>query len=146
VPRFVSYLSWLTIGVAAAFLVVATAAFSPSAVTTLVFAIGIGALLVSSGVAYYGRTHVVYVYTAILVALISAWTIVASLVFAQSTVQRIALGSSLAIGALSAIGLTARETSLERAAPSKKDESTEREARLAAAASVRGSVATRALM
>jgi hypothetical protein len=61
VPRFVSYLSWLTIGVAAALLVVATAAFSPPAVTTLAFAIGIGTLLVSSGVAYYGRTHVVSV-------------------------------------------------------------------------------------
>jgi hypothetical protein len=45
-------LSWLTIGVAAAFLVVATAAFSLPAVTTLAFAIGIGTLLVSSGVAY----------------------------------------------------------------------------------------------
>jgi hypothetical protein len=134
VPRFVSYLSWLTIGVAAAFLVVAAAAFSPSAVTTLAFAIGIGTLLVSSGVAYYGRTHVVPVYTALLVALISAWTIVASLVFAQSTVQHIALGSSLAIGALSVIGLTAHEVSLERAAPSANDESAEREAKLAAAA------------
>ena len=87
----------------------------------------------SSGVAYYGRIHVVSVYTAVLVALISASTIVASLVFAQSTVQHIALGSSLAMGALSVIGRTAREVSLERAAPSAKDESTERGARLAAA-------------
>jgi len=98
----------LTVAVAPAFLVVATVAFSLPAVTALAFAIGIGALLVSSGVAYYGRIHVVSVYTAVLVALISAWTIVASLVFAQSTVQHIALGSSLAIGALSVIGLTAR--------------------------------------
>jgi hypothetical protein len=36
-PRFVSYLSWLTVAVAAAFLVVATAAFSLSVITTLAF-------------------------------------------------------------------------------------------------------------
>jgi hypothetical protein len=81
------------------------------------FAIGMGTLLVSLGVAFYARTDVVSVYTAVLVALISAWTIGASLVFAQSTVQHIALGSSLAIGALAVIGLTAHEVSLERAGP-----------------------------
>jgi hypothetical protein len=134
VPRFVSYAWWLTVAVAAAFLVVATAAFSLSVITALAFAIGIGALLVPSGVAYYGRTHVVSVYPAVLVALISAWTVVASLVFAQSTVQHLALGSSLAIGALAVFGLTAHEVLLERAALSAKDESSEREARLAAAA------------
>ena len=35
-------ISWLALGVAAAFLVVASVAFSPSAITSLAFAISIG--------------------------------------------------------------------------------------------------------
>lgn len=130
-PRF---LSWLTIAIASAFLVVATAAFSLPAIAALAFAISIGTLLVSSAVAYYGRAQVASLYTAVLVAVISAWTIVASLVFSQSTVQHLALGSSLAIGALGVVGLTAHEVSLEHAAQSSMDGSSEREARIAAAA------------
>jgi FtsH-binding integral membrane protein len=134
VPRFVSFMSWLIIAIAAAFLVVATAAFSLATITAFAFAIGIGTLLVSSVIAYYSRAHVASVTTAVLVALISAWTVVASLVFAQSTVQHIALASSLAIGALAVVGLTVHEVSLERAVPAAKDEPVEREAGLAAAA------------
>jgi FtsH-binding integral membrane protein len=130
-PRF---LSWLAIAVASAFLVVATAAFSLPAIAALAFALSIGTLLVSSAIAYYGRTQVASLYTAVLVAVISAWTIVASLVFSQSTVQHLVLGSSLAIGALAVVGLTAHEVSLEHAAQSATDGSSEREARIAAAA------------
>ena len=36
------FISWLALGVAAAFLVVASVAFSPSAITALAFAISIG--------------------------------------------------------------------------------------------------------
>jgi hypothetical protein len=134
VPRFMSFVSWLAIAVAAAFLVVATAAFSLTVIAALAFAISIGTLIVSAALAYYGRTHVVSVYTAVLVGLISAWTIVASLVFARSTVQHLALGSSVAIGALAVVGLTARELSLEHAARPAIDRSSDREARIAAAA------------
>jgi hypothetical protein len=45
-PRFVS---WLAIGIAAAFLVVATAAYSLSTTMWLAFAISIGTLVVSAG-------------------------------------------------------------------------------------------------
>jgi hypothetical protein len=71
---------------------------------------------------------------------ISAWTIVASLVFSESTVQNLALASSLAIAGLTVVGLTTHELSLERAvssvraASTETDSSTDREARLAAAA------------
>jgi hypothetical protein len=68
------------------------------------------------------------------VAVISAWTIVASLIFSQSTVQNLALGASLAISGLAVVGLAANQVSQERAARSAKDSSTEREGRLAAAA------------
>jgi hypothetical protein len=134
------YLSWLTVGIAAAFLVVASAAFPPSTVTALAFAISIGTLIVSAGIAYGGRSSVATVYTAVLVALISAWTIVASLVFSDSTVQNLALASSLAIAGLSVVGLTAHELSLERAVSSasgvstEADRAAEPEGRLAAAA------------
>ena len=62
--------------------------------------------------------------------MISAWTIVASLVFSQSTVQDLALGASLAISGLALVGLTAHE----HAGRSAKDRSSEGEAKLAAAA------------
>ena len=130
-PRF---LSWLAIAVASAFLVVATTAFSLPAIAALAFAVSIGTLVVSSAIAYYGRTDVASLYTAALIAVISAWTIVATLVFSQSTVQHLALGSSLAISALAVVGLTVREVSLEHAAQSSKGDSSEREARIAAAA------------
>jgi Flp pilus assembly protein protease CpaA len=76
----------------------------------------------------------VSVYTAVLVGLISAWTIVASLVFARSTVQHLALGSSLAIAALAVVGLTARELSVQHAAQPAMDRPSKHEARIAAAA------------
>jgi FtsH-binding integral membrane protein len=130
-PRF---LSWLAIAIASAFLVVASADFPLPAVAVLAFAVSIGTLLVSSALAYYGRPDVASVYTAVLVGLISAWTIVASLVFSQSTVQHLALGSSLAISALAVVGLTAHEVSLEHAAQPAVDRSSEREPGISAAA------------
>jgi hypothetical protein len=136
-PRF---LSWLAVGVAAAFLVVASVAFSPPVIAALAFAISIGTLVASAGVAYYNRASVASVSTAGLIALISAWTIVASLVFFPSTVQHLALASSLAISGLALVGLTVHEFSHERAVNSVNDRSTEtesssgREARLASAA------------
>ena len=130
-PRF---LSWLALALAAAFLVVVSVSFSPTAIGPLAFAISIGTLVVSAGIAVYDRRYVPSLVTAVLVAVITAWTIVASLVFSQSTVQNLALGASLAISGLAVVGLTAHEVSHERAARSVKDSSAEREGRLAAAA------------
>lgn len=133
------YLSWLALGIAAAFLVVASVTFSLGTIASLAFAVSIGMLIVSAGLGYSDRTYVASVYTAVLVAVISAWTIVASLVFSHSTVQHLAFASSLAIAGLTIVGLTTHEVSLERAAaqpvkhPSTdKGDSIEREARLAA--------------
>jgi hypothetical protein len=130
-PRF---LSWLAIAAAAAFLVVVSVSFSLTAIGTLAFAISIGTLVVSAGIAVFDRRYVPSLVTAVVVAVISAWTIVASLIFSQSTVQNLALGASLAISGLAVVGLTAHEVSHERAAQSVKDSSTERDGRLAAAA------------
>jgi uncharacterized membrane-anchored protein len=130
-PRF---LSWLALGVAAAFLVVVSVSFSPAAIVTLTFAISIGTLVVSAGIAVYDRRYVPSLVTGVVVAVISAWTIVASLIFSQSTVQNLALGASLAVSGLAIVGLTAHEVSNERAAHSVNDSPAEREGRLAAAA------------
>lgn len=130
-PRFVS---WLALAVAAAFLVVVSASFSLAAITSLTFAVSIGTLVVSAGVAVYDRKYIPSLLTAVVIAVISAWTIVASLVFSQPTVQNLALGASLAIAGLAVVGLTTHEVSHELAARSVNDSSTEREGRLAAAA------------
>lgn len=128
------FVSWLAIAVAAAFLVVANASFSLSVIATLAFAISIGTLVVSAAIAYSDRTDAPSLVTALVISGISAWTIVASLVFSQSTVQHLALGSALAISALALAGLTVHEVSHERAERSAKDRTSEGEAQLAAAA------------
>lgn len=127
------FVSWLSLGVAAAVLVVASVSFSLAAVAALTLAISIGILLVSVGIAYADRTDVPSSCAAVLIGVISAWTIVASLVFSQPTVRRLALGASLAIAGLAVAGLTAHEVTVERAARSAK-EGAERDRRLAVAA------------
>jgi FtsH-binding integral membrane protein len=128
------FISWLAVAVAGAFLVVVSASFSAASVGPLAFAISIGTLVVSAGIAYYDRRSVPSLLTALVIVVISTWTIVASLVFSQSTVQNLALAASLAISGLAVVGLTVHEVSQEHAAESVKDTSTEREGRLAAAA------------
>jgi len=128
------FISWVAIAVSAAFLVVASASFSPSVIASLAFAISIGTLVVSAAIAYSDRGYVASLVTALLTFVISAWTIVASLVFSQSTVQHLALAASLAISGLALVGLTAHEVSHERAERSAREGSSEGESGLAAAA------------
>jgi hypothetical protein len=56
--------------------------------------------------------------TAVVTAVVSAWTIVASLVFSQPTVQKLAFAGSLAIGGLAVVGLTVDELSTQSVAQS----------------------------
>jgi hypothetical protein len=126
------FLSWPAIGLAAAFLVVATASFTASVVAWLAFAIGIATLIVSAGIAYHYRHAGASIATAAVSAMVSAWTIVASLVFSLPTVHDLTSASALAISGLALVGLIAHELSLEHAVESVKDGSGERETRLAA--------------
>src|SRR4029077_4712806 len=91
------FISWLAVGVAAGFLVVATASFSLGTIAWLSFAIAVGALVVSAGIVYYDRANSLSRYAALVIVAISAWTVVASLVFPETTVQNLALASALAI-------------------------------------------------
>jgi hypothetical protein len=125
------YISWLAIGLAAAFLVVASASFSSlAAIAWLAFAISTGTLIVAVSIAVRYRGHVPTLVAAVATALVSGWTLVASLVFPLPTVQNLALAGSLAICGLALIGLTAHERSIEAVAQSASDR---RESKLAAA-------------
>jgi hypothetical protein len=130
----IRFASWLSTGIAAAFLVVATASFSLATTAWLAFAISVGTLVLSTGIANLYRDNRASLITGCLTAAVSVWTIVASLVFSESTVQNLALASALAVGGLAITGLTTHELSVERAVQSLEDDTGERQSRLAAAA------------
>jgi hypothetical protein len=128
------YISWLAVGVAAAFLVVATVSFPLSAIASLAFAISIGTLVVSAGIGYGYRHHIPTLVTAVATVLVSGWTIVATLVFSEATVQNLALASALAISGLAIAGETEHELSRERIVSHSATGASERESKMAAAA------------
>jgi low temperature requirement protein LtrA len=109
----IRFTSWIAIAIAAALLVVAQASFAALTTMWLTFAISAGALSVSSGLAIYYRKHLPTVATAGVVAALSGWMIVSSLVFSLSTVVTLSLGEALALGGLAVIGLAINELARE---------------------------------
>lgn len=130
----IRFLSWLAIGLAAAFLVVATAAFSLFTITWLAFAIGIGTLVVSTSLAFGYRHDVATAVIGVATAVVSMWTIVATRVFSQTTVQNLALGSALGIASLAIAGLAVDELWSEHAVARSAATTDGHEPRLATAA------------
>jgi hypothetical protein len=128
------FISWMAIGISAAFLVFATAAFSLPVTTWLAFAIALGTLLVSGGIAFSYRSHIATLLTAMAVAVVSAWTVVASLVFSQGTMNDLAFASGLALAGLAIIGITEHELDMERALSRPAAEDGKQPSGLAAAA------------
>ena len=128
--------SWLVVGIAAAFLVVATAAFSTAVTVWLAFGISIGTLAVSAGVAYRYRNDVASLVLGLIAVVVSVWTIVASLVFTGTTVESLVLASSLAMSGLAIAGLTAHEIESDYVVyPRRREETPETsQSRLSAAA------------
>jgi hypothetical protein len=110
----IRYLSYLSLGVAAAFLAVASAAFSDATVMGLALGIGIAMLIVSAAIAIRYRKDLPSLVVGAASAAVSLWTVVASLVFSNATVDDLAFASAIAIGALSVVGLTAHELGAER--------------------------------
>jgi hypothetical protein len=110
----IRYISYLSLGVGAAFLVVATYAFSLSTIAALSLGLGIAMLAVSLGVAARYRKDLVTLAVSGAIAAVSAWMIISSQVFAQSTVSDMTFALALAIGGLAAVGLTANELDTER--------------------------------
>jgi hypothetical protein len=121
------YLSFLSLGIAAAFLVVATVAFPLSTVVELSLGVGIGMLVISLAIADHYRDHLPSLVVGTSSAIVSAWMIVSSQLFSRPTVDDLTFASALAVGALAAIGLTAHELSAERVVRSVEAGAGERE-------------------
>jgi uncharacterized membrane protein len=110
----IRYISWLILGIAAAFLVVASQSFALSTVVSVTLGISVGATVLALAMAVVFRNHLPSAVIALAAALVGGWTIVASQVFSQSDVQNLSLASALAIAALAIVGLTVHELDSER--------------------------------
>jgi hypothetical protein len=110
----IRYLSYITLAVGAAFLVLATAAFPLSTVVWLAFGVGIGMLVVSLGIAVRYRENTPSLVVGVSIAAVSAWMVMASQAYSPATVDNLTFASALVIGALTLVGLTAHELSAER--------------------------------
>ena len=129
----IRFISWLAVGVAAAFLVVASTAFTLQDIVALALGVGAGILVVSVDIAYRFRGHILTLVTAVLTAAVSAWMIVESQVFSQATAQTLTLAASLAISGLALIGLGVHELGSERVVHSLEVGAGKRESDLTAA-------------
>lgn len=110
----IRYLSFVTLAVAAGFLVVASQTFALGDVANVALGVGIGMLAVSLATAFRFRRHIPSLLSGGLIALVSAWMIVTTQVFSLATVQDLTFAESLGIVALALAGLTGHELSTER--------------------------------
>ncbi len=118
----IRYLYNIALGLAAAFLVVATQAFAAPTVAWLTFAIATGATMIALGM-LTRRGLGQRILTGLGVTL-GAWTIVASLVFVPTTVVWLGFASALAFAGLALAGLTLHELTTERVVHSLEIEET----------------------
>lgn len=109
----IRYVSNLVLALVAGFLVVATQAFSPAIAAALVFAIAIGATVLSLGTIAAPTTTLQRAISGV-AAVVGGWTVVASLVFFPTTVVWLGFASALALVGLAVIGMTAHELTTER--------------------------------
>ena len=110
-----SFLTNSVIAVATGFLVVASQAFASSTTAWIAFGIAIGILAVSClAQADVSRGRVQRALDGV-AAVVSAWTIVASVVFHGATVRWLSTGEAVALVALALIGLTYNELREQRA-------------------------------
>jgi hypothetical protein len=110
----IRYFSFISLGVAAAFLVVATQSFVLPDIVNVSLGVGIGMVVVSLGIAARYRKHLPSLLCGLAAALVSAWMVVASQVFSPQAVQNLTFAEALGIAGLALIGLTAHELSTER--------------------------------
>jgi hypothetical protein len=125
------YFSNLILAVIGGFLVVATMAFAPVTAAWLTFAIAVGATVVSLYMAGFEKSLSQRILGGVL-GILSVWTIVASLVFAPTTVVWLGFASAIAFVALAVIGLTIHELSTERVVHSLEVQSLQERERIAA--------------
>jgi hypothetical protein len=120
----IRYLTNLALALAAGFLVVASQVFTAPVAAALTFAIASGATILGLYM-LVSRSTIAQRVIGGLVAVLGAWTIVASLVFVPATVVTLGFASALGFVALGVIGLTAHELISERVVHSLKVEQSE---------------------
>jgi hypothetical protein len=130
----IRYLSYILLGVLAAFLVVATQVFPLATVKPLALGIGIAMLYVSLGIAALSRTMAgrfwadpVSLGVGAVSALVNAWIVITTQVFSLSTMQDVTFYSAIGVGALALVGLTVHELRVERVVHSLEVRSSETE-------------------
>lgn len=109
----IRYLFNLVLALVAGFLVVATQAFAPTTVVWLTFGIALGIVVLSAAM-FASPTTIAQRSLSGVLALVAAWTVVASMVFAPTTVVWLGFAGAIAIVALAVIGLTVHEFTTER--------------------------------
>jgi hypothetical protein len=112
--RYARFASFMTLALIAGFLVVATQAFTLPVVQWLTFGIAVASLLLTLAIAVGLRRHLPSAILGGLGAAISAWTIVASLVFGLTAVMWLGFSAAIALLAIAGGGLIAHELSTER--------------------------------
>lgn len=107
------FLSNLSLAILAGFLVVVSLALPISAAAWIMFGVGVVAVALLGAAALPGRGMAQRALDA-LIGILGAWTIVASLVFAGTTVMWLSFASGVGLVALAVIGLVVHEISTER--------------------------------
>jgi hypothetical protein len=123
----IRYLSYIVLGVMAAFLIVATAVFPLSTVEALALGVGIGMLVVSLSIADRFRGDLASLFIGATSALVSAWIVVSTQVFSLPTVDDVTFYSAIGAGVLALAGLTAHELRAEHVVHSLEVRSGERQ-------------------
>jgi hypothetical protein len=123
----IRYLSYIALGVMAAFLVVATSVFPLSTVEAIALGVGIGMLVVSLSIADRFRGDLASLFIGTASALVSAWIVLSTQVFSLPTVDDVTFYSAIGAGVLALAGLTAHELRAERVVHSLEVRSGERQ-------------------
>jgi len=123
----IRYLSYLALSVMAAFLIVAAKAFALSTVADIALGVGIVMLIVSLSILARSRGDLASALVGAVSALVSAWIVVSTLVFSNSTVDDVTFYSAIVAGVLALVGLTAHELRAERVVHSLEVGSDERQ-------------------
>ena len=107
------FLTNAALSIAGGFTVVASMAWAPATFSWLMFAAGIVAVALAGAIVVRGRGLAQRSLDGIL-AILGAWTIVASLVFAGSVITWLGFASGAAFVGLALVGLVLHELSTER--------------------------------
>jgi hypothetical protein len=102
------YLSNLALSLIAAFVIVASKAFSHGVFTWLAFGGGVAIVVIALAAGAFERMSVHRVLSAV-IAVVGAWTIVSSVVFSAATVVWLGFSAAAAVAALAVTGLTLHE-------------------------------------